>query len=54
MISVGSCDTEDWSNDALHHSNKLHCEIYQNRKQLFSIAIIFRNITALFTKSMQL
>ncbi len=28
MISKGSCDTEDWSNDdensALHHMNKLH------------------------------
>ncbi len=28
MISVESCDTEDWSNDAensaLHHRNKLH------------------------------
>ncbi len=28
MISDGSCDTEDWSNDAehsaLHHRNKLH------------------------------
>ncbi len=31
MISEGSCDTEDWSNDAensaLHHRNKLHCNI---------------------------
>ncbi len=28
IISEGSCDTEDWSNDAknsaLHHRNKLH------------------------------
>ncbi len=28
MISEGSCDTDDWSNDAensaLHHRNKLH------------------------------
>ncbi len=28
MISEGSCDIEDWSNDAkksaLHHRNKLH------------------------------
>ncbi len=28
MISEGSCDTEDWCNDAensaLHHMNKLH------------------------------
>ncbi len=32
IISEGSCDTEDWSNDAensvLHHRNKLHFEIY--------------------------
>ncbi len=31
MISEGSCDTEDWSNDAekssLHHKNKLHIKI---------------------------
>ncbi len=31
MISEGSCDTEDWSNDAentaLHHRNKLHLNI---------------------------
>ncbi len=30
MISEGSCDTEDWSNDtensALHNSNKLHLQ----------------------------
>ncbi len=39
MISEGSCDTEDWSNDAentaLRHNNKLHLKIYLNRKQLF-------------------
>jgi len=32
VISEGSCDTEDWSNDAensaLHHRNKLHFKIY--------------------------
>ncbi len=32
MISEGSCDTEDWSNDAentaAHHRNKLHFNIY--------------------------
>ncbi len=37
MISEGSCDTEDWSNDAensaLAHRNKLHFKIYC--KQLF-------------------
>jgi len=34
MISEGSCDTEDWSNDAensaLHHRNKLQCKMYSN------------------------
>ncbi len=32
MISEGSCDTEDWSNDAensaLHHRNKLYFRVY--------------------------
>ncbi len=32
MISEGSCDTKDWSNNAenpaLHHSNKLHSKIH--------------------------
>uniref|UniRef100_A0A8C1X2J8 phosphatidate phosphatase n=1 Tax=Cyprinus carpio TaxID=7962 RepID=A0A8C1X2J8_CYPCA len=41
IISEGSCDTEDWSNDAensaLHHRNKLHFKIYSNRKQSFKI-----------------
>jgi len=49
MISEGSCDTEDWSNDGensgLHHRNKLHFKIYSNRKQFFDIVIIFNNIT---------
>ncbi len=48
MISEGSCDTEDWSNDAentaLHHRNKLHLKIYYNRKQFFKIEF-FSNIT---------
>ncbi len=34
MISEGSCDTEDWSNNAVnsaaHHRNKLHLK-YENR-----------------------
>ncbi len=37
MISEGSCDTEDWSNDgaisALHHRNKLHFKIDSDKKQ---------------------
>ncbi len=52
MISEGSCDTEDWSNDnvknlVLHHRNKSHFTIYLNRKLLFKIFTIFYNI-ALF------
>ncbi len=39
MISEGSCNTEDWSNDAknsaLKSQEKLHFKIYSNRKQLF-------------------
>ncbi len=38
IISEGSCDTEDWRNDAentaAHHRNKLQFNIYYNRKQL--------------------
>jgi len=37
VISEGSCDTEDWSNDAENHRNKLHFTIYSHRKQLFCI-----------------
>jgi len=44
MISEGSCDTKDWSNDAensavitgINYSFK-----YINRKQLFKIVMIF-------------
>ncbi len=40
MISEGSCDTEDRSNDAensaLHHRNKLQFTIYSNRKDVLS------------------
>jgi len=44
MISEGSCDTKDWSNDAensavitgINYSFK-----YINRKQLFKIVIIY-------------
>jgi len=38
-ISKGSCDTEDWSNDAenssLHHSNKLDSITYKNSSYKF-------------------
>ncbi len=49
MISEGSCDTEDWSNDAensaLHHRNKLYFK-YIQIENTFLIIIIFHNITA--------
>jgi len=39
MLSEGSCDTEDWSNDAenlvLVHRRKLTFTIYKNKKQFF-------------------
>jgi len=39
VISEGSCDTEDWSNDAeisdLHHRNKLDFKLYSKRKKSF-------------------
>ncbi len=45
MISEGSCDTEDWSNDAensaAHHRNKLHFTIYSNRKKIFHNFTVF-------------
>ncbi len=40
MISEGSCDTEDWSNDA-----ELHIKMCSNRKQFFLVKL-FHNITA--------
>ncbi len=44
MISEGSCDTQDWSNEAenaaLHHINKLHLNTYKKRTK---IIIIFHN-----------
>ena len=51
MISEGSCDTEDWSNDAentaLISKNELHFKIYSHLKQIFSTVIIFHNITVI-------
>jgi len=52
MISDGSCDTEDWSNDAenpvLHYRNKLHFKI-----QISYFKYIFYNITLLGGTSAQ-
>ncbi len=54
MISEGSCDTEDWSNDAentaLHHKNKLHFTIYshgtQNVNNISQFLVFFDQINA--------
>jgi len=35
VISEGSCDTGDWSNDAGNSEIKLHFTKYSHRKQLF-------------------
>ncbi len=47
MISEGSCDTEDWSNDAentaLHHRN--YCIFDQINAALESIKAFFQKIT---------
>ncbi len=45
MISEGSCATEDWNNDAENSALQLNLRIYENRKQLFYIIIIFHIIT---------
>ncbi len=49
MISEGSCDTEDWSNDAENSAlllrNKLHFKIYSDKKLLFKIVLIIYNIS---------
>ncbi len=60
MISDGSCDTEDWSNDAENSAliteiNDILYSIYSNRKleMLFETIITFHNIyvfTVLFIK----
>ncbi len=52
MISEGSCDTEDRSNDAensaLRQINKLYFKVYLNSKPILEIAIIFHNIIVFF------
>ncbi len=61
MIFKGSCDTEDWSNEAkisaLHHRNIdlniskyiTHFKIYENTKELYEIAVWFYHITFFFS-----
>ncbi len=49
MVSEGSCDTEDWSNDAensaFRHKNKLYFKVYSNRKLIIKVVILFNNIS---------
>ncbi len=46
MISEGSCDIEDWSNDAensaLHHRNKLYFKYIQIEYSDFKLEYYFR------------
>ncbi len=41
IISEGSCDIEDWSNDAensaLHHRNKLHFKMHSIENSSFKL-----------------
>ncbi len=46
MISEGSCDTEDWSNDA--ENSALQSNRHSHRKQLFWIIIIFHYFYCIF------
>ncbi len=48
MISEGSCDTEDWSNDAENTALITainYIVLYSDRKHLFEFVIFFHNIT---------
>jgi len=47
IISEGSCDTEDWSNDAENPAfgNELHWKKVQMENSYLKIVIIFHNIT---------
>jgi len=53
VISGGSCDTEDWSNDdkfSFDHRNKLHFTGYSHREQMIYIRIIFHCFTVFLIK----
>jgi len=44
VISEGSCDSEDWSDDdkfSFDHRNKLHFTLYWHQKQIIYITKIF-------------
>ncbi len=47
MISEGSRDSENWSNDGFAPQEKYILKYIKNRKQFFQIIIIFHNITIL-------
>ncbi len=60
MISEGSCDTEDWSNDAeiaaLQHRKKLHFKIYsenQSKSIILNRSNISQNVTVIWNNKMQ-
>jgi len=52
MISDGSCDTEDWSNDAensaLHHRNKLHLKYIKVQNKFFKLELYFTILECTF------
>jgi len=50
VICEGSCDTEDWSNDAEDHRNKLHFTVYSHREQMIYTIIIFHNLYCIFNQ----
>jgi len=41
VISEGSCDPEDWSNDWFDHRNKLHYNLLTEKPFKFSIRILY-------------
>jgi len=41
VISEGSCDPEDWSNDWFDHRNKLHYNLLTEKPFKFSIWILY-------------
>ncbi len=51
MISIRSCDTENWSygeNSALHHRNNFTFDHIFKLKTFFLFVIIFHNIAVFF------
>jgi len=53
MISEGSCDTEGWCNEALHHRNKLHKKNMSIENSKFKIVTIFHNTHVLLINQKQ-